>query len=47
MNDSDASQVPQSFDLTAYIASTTHVRFVRSGNLNRLFYADNVDIAWN
>jgi type II secretory pathway pseudopilin PulG len=47
MNGSDASQVPQSFDLTAYIASTTHIRFVRSGNVNRLFYADNIDIAWN
>ena len=47
MNGSDASQVPQSYDLTAYIASNTQVQFVRSGNLKRLFYADNVDITWN
>jgi hypothetical protein len=47
MNGSDASQVPQSFDLTAYIASNTQIQFVRSGNVKRLFYADNVQIAWN
>jgi len=46
INGADASQVPQSFDITAYIASTTHVRFLRSGNMNRLFYADNVQIAF-
>lgn len=47
MNGTDASQVPQSLDLTAYIASNTQVQFVRSGNVKRLFYADNVDIVWN
>jgi len=47
MNGSDPSQVPQSFDLTAYIASNTQVRFVRSGNVKRLYYADNIEIAWN
>jgi type II secretory pathway pseudopilin PulG len=46
LNGSDASQVPQSFDLTAYIASTTHVRFIRSGSAQRLFYADNIRIAY-
>jgi Tfp pilus assembly protein PilE len=46
MNGADAGQVPQSFDITAYIASTTHVRFLRSGNMNRLFYADNIRIAY-
>jgi hypothetical protein len=47
MTGSDTSQVSQSFDLTAYIASNTRVRFVRSGNVKRLFYADNIEIAWN
>lgn len=47
MNDSDMHQVPQTFDLTAYIASNAQVRFVRAGNIKRFFYADNVEIAWN
>ncbi len=47
MNGTDASQVPQSFDLTIHIASNTQVRFVRIGNVKRLLYADNVEIAWN
>ena len=47
MNGSDASQVPESFDITAYIASNTQVRFVRSGNIQRRDYADNSEIAWN
>jgi type II secretory pathway pseudopilin PulG len=47
MNGSDASQVPESFDITAYIASNTQVRFVRSGNVKRRYYADNIVIAWN
>ena len=46
MDGSDASQVPQSFDLTAYIASTTHVRFSRVSSVNRLFYADSIRIAY-
>jgi len=47
MNSSDASQVAQAFDLTAYIFPNTQVRFVRSGNMNRLYYADNIEITWN
>jgi hypothetical protein len=47
MNASDLNQVPQIFDLTAYIASNAQVRFVRTGNVNRLYYADNIEIAWN
>jgi Tfp pilus assembly protein PilE len=46
MDGADASQIPQSFDLTAYIASTTHIQFIRSGNVNRLFYVDNIRIAY-
>ena len=47
MNGSDASQIPETFDITAYIASNTQVRFVRSGNVKRRFRADNIDITWN
>jgi MSHA biogenesis protein MshQ len=47
MNGNDASQVLQTFDLTAYIASNARVRFVRTGNVKRLYFADNVEIAWN
>ncbi len=47
MNSTDVSQVPQTFDLTAYIAPNAQVRFVRTGNVKRLYYADNVEIAWN
>ena len=47
MNGSDLSQVPQTFDLTPYLASNAQVRFVRTGNLKRLYYADNIEIAWN
>jgi hypothetical protein len=47
MDGSDANQVPQTFDLTPYIAPNTQIQFQRVNNLNRLFYADNVDIAWN
>lgn len=47
INGSDASQIPESFDITAYIASNTQVRFVRSGNVKRRYYADNIEIAWN
>jgi len=47
MSGSDASQVPQTFDITTYIASNTQVQFVRSGNLKRRFRADNIEIAWN
>ncbi len=44
MNGEDTSQVPQSFDISAYIASNTLIRFVRAGNVDRRFYADNIDI---
>ena len=47
MNGSDASQVSEAFDITAYIASNTQIRFVRSGNVKRRFRADNIDITWN
>lgn len=47
MNGSDPTQVPQSFDLTPYIATNTRIRFVRSGNVKRMFYADHVEVAWN
>ncbi len=47
MNGSDISQVPQTFDLTAYIAANTQVQFVRSGNVNRFLLADNIEISWN
>ncbi len=47
MNGTDASQVPQTFDLTAFIAVNTQIQFVRSGNVNRFFLADNIDISWN
>ena len=47
MNGSDLSQVPQTFDLTPYIASNAQVRFVRTGNVKRLYYADNIEITWN
>ena len=47
MNTSDASQVPQSFDLTSYIASNTNIKFRRSGNVKRYFYADDIQIGFN
>jgi len=47
MNGSDASQVPQTFDLTPHIAPNTQIQFQRLNKLKRLFYVDNVDIAWN
>lgn len=47
MNENDASQVPQGFDITALIAVNTQVQFVRSGNVKRFFLADNIEISWN
>ncbi len=47
MNGNDASQVPQTFDVTAFIAINTQVQFVRSGNVRRFFLADNIEISWN
>ena len=43
----DSGQVPQSFDITAFIASDTQIRFLGSGTTgsgNNRFYADNVQI---
>jgi len=47
MNGSDASPVPQLFDITAFIAANTQVQFVRSGNVKRFLLADNIEISWN
>ena len=47
MNGTDASQIPETFDLTPHIAANTKIRFRRFNNLQRLFYADNIQIAWN
>ncbi|MDH5426797.1 MAG: type II secretion system GspH family protein [Nitrospirota bacterium] len=47
MNGSDASQVPQSFDMTAFIAANTQIQFVRSGNVSRFLLVDNIEISWN
>jgi len=47
MDGSDLSQIAESFDISAYIASNTQVQFVRSGNVKRRFYADDIEIAWN
>ncbi len=47
MNSSDATQIPQTFDLTAYIAPNLQIRFARNGNVKRFFYADNIEITWN
>ncbi len=47
MNSSDTNQVPQTFDLTAYLSPNMQIRFVRSGNVKRFFFADNIEITWN
>ena len=47
MNGSDASHIPQSFDITVFIAANTQVQFVRSGNVKRFLLVDNIDISWN
>ncbi|MCP3978028.1 MAG: DUF11 domain-containing protein, partial [bacterium] len=45
LNGSDAGQVPQTFDITAYIASDTQIRFIGSGSdVESYFYADDVQI---
>jgi len=46
MNGSDVSQVPPTFDLTAYIAPNAQVRFVRAGSVMRLYFTDKVENAW-
>ena len=47
MNGSDASQVPQFFDITAFIAANNQIRFEQFGPLHRLYYVDNIQIAWH
>ncbi len=47
MNASDTSQIPQTFDISTFIAVNTQIQFVRSGNVNRFLLADNIEIAWN
>ena len=47
MNGTDVSQIQETFDLTPHIAANTQIQFKRFNNLQRLFYADNVQIAWN
>ncbi len=47
MNASDATQVFQTFDITAFIAANTQVQFSRAGNVKRYLLADNIEIAWN
>lgn len=47
MNGSDVSQIPQSFDITAFVAANTQVQFVRSGNVKRFLLVDDIEIAWN
>ncbi len=44
MNGIDPIPIPQSFDVSAYISSNTQIRFVRTGNLTRFFFADNIQI---
>jgi len=47
MNGNDATQVLQTFDITAFIAANTQVQFSRSGNVKRYLLVDNIEIAWN
>ena len=47
MNGNDSSQIPQSFDITAFVATNTQIQFVRSGNVKRFLLADNINISWN
>ena len=46
MDGSDVSQIPETYDLTPHIAANTRIRFKRYNNLQRLFYLDNVQIAF-
>lgn len=44
----DSSHIPQSFDLTPYIASNTQIRFSTSSiQVNDKMYIDDVQIEWN
>ena len=49
MNAEDGSQVPQSFDITSYIASNTQIRFIGTvSNVDEVrFYIDDIEIAAN
>ena len=47
LNRTDPSQVPQTFDITSFIASNTQIRFLGSGRKVRsYFYADNIQIEY-
>lgn len=47
LNGTDPSQVPQTFDITSFIASNTQIRFLGSGRKVRsYFYADNIQIEY-
>ncbi len=48
LNTSDVTQIPQSFNLTPFISSNTQIQFRRNGNtLNRYYFADDIQIAWD
>ena len=47
LNGTDPSQVPQTFDITFFIASNTQIRFLGSGKkVGNYFYADNIQIEY-
>ena len=47
LNGTDPSQVPQTFDITSFIASNTQIRFLGSGKkVGNYFYADNIQIEY-
>lgn len=48
LNVSDGSPIPQSFDITAYMASNTQIRFLGSGTTewSQFIFVDNVRIQW-
>ena len=49
MNAEDGSHVPQSFDISSYIASNTQIRFMGTvSNVDEVrFFLDNIEIAAN
>ena len=47
LNGTDPSQIPQTFDITSFIASNTQIRFLGSGKkVGSYFYADNIQIEY-
>jgi serine protease AprX len=43
----DSAQVFESFDISSYISSNTHIRFLSAGALNdRVFFIDNIQIEY-